>query len=141
MHRFRSWIDQGVKWPPDLVLHGPVEAESTTQLAAFPPAAARKIDFVRDIQPIFATRCYECHSEKKQEAQFRLDSKEIALKGGELGPAIVPGNSQESLLIRAVAGVKPDFVMKDGIITAKFTKALKSKPAKPIKAAPLSSKI
>jgi hypothetical protein len=107
----RAWIDQGVKWPRDIVLHGPVETEGTIETAALPPAASRKIDFVKDVQPIFAARCYECHSEKKQEAQFRLDAKEIALKGGELGPAIVPGNSQESLLIRAVAGVKPDFIM------------------------------
>jgi mono/diheme cytochrome c family protein len=110
----RAWIDQGVKWPQDLVLRGPEETAETTpkaETAPLPPAAARKIDFVKDVQPIFATRCYECHSEKKQEAQFRLDTKEIALKGGELGPAIIPGKSDESLLIRAVAGVKPDMVM------------------------------
>jgi hypothetical protein len=110
----RAWIDQGLKWPQEIVLRAPEEpGEKTPQAeaASLPPAATRKIDFVKDVQPIFATRCYECHSEKKQEAQFRLDAKEIALKGGELGPAIVPGNSQESLLIRAVSGVKPEFIM------------------------------
>ena len=110
----RAWIDQGVKWPTEIVLRGqeePADTISKTETTALPPAAARKVDFVKDIQPIFSSRCYECHAEKKQEAQFRLDAKEIALKGGELGPAIVPGKSAESLLIRAVAGVKPDFVM------------------------------
>jgi len=110
----RAWIDQGVKWPQEIVLKGEEEMAETNpkvETMTLPPAAARKVDFVKDIQPIFATRCYECHADKKQEAQFRLDAKEIALKGGELGAAIVPGKSEESLLIRAVAGLKPDFVM------------------------------
>src|SRR4029077_14238357 len=64
-----------------------------------------------DIQPIFTAHCYDCHGAKKQQAQFRLDVKEVALKGGDLGPAIVPGNGAESLLVRAVAGVKSDLVM------------------------------
>src|SRR4051812_27783690 len=76
-----------------------------------PPPVGRKVDFVQDIQPIFTNRCYPCHGPNKHEAQFRLDAKEIALKGGELGPAIVPGKSAESLLIQAVAGVKDDLKM------------------------------
>jgi mono/diheme cytochrome c family protein len=108
----RAWIDQGVKWPQEIVLHG--EEESSNSKAAtstLPPAAVRKVDFVKDIQPIFAGRCYDCHADKKQEAQFRLDTKDIALKGGELGPAIIPGKSSESLLVLAVAGAKSDMVM------------------------------
>jgi len=76
-----------------------------------PPAVTRPVDFVKDIQPIFAENCLACHGPKRSEANFRLDSKEIALKGGDLGPAIVPGKSGESLLVHAVAGVKSDFVM------------------------------
>jgi len=73
------------------------------------------VDFVKDIQPIFSENCYTCHGPKKQEAQFRLDNKQIALQGGELGPAILPGKSAESLLIHAVSGVKEDLVMpKEG---------------------------
>jgi hypothetical protein len=85
-----------------------LEAAETSRL---PPAARRQIDFIKDIQPIFAAHCYDCHGAKKQEAQFRLDSKDVALKGGELGTAIVPGKSAESLLVQAVAGVKSDLVM------------------------------
>jgi hypothetical protein len=76
-----------------------------------PPPASQTADFVRDIQPLFAQRCYDCHGPKKQEAQFRLDVKESALKGGDLGPAILPGHSADSLLIQAVAGLKSDLVM------------------------------
>jgi mono/diheme cytochrome c family protein len=87
---------------------------------SFPKAATRKVDFVKDIrkvdfvkdiQPIFTENCHSCHGPKKQEAAFRLDHKATALRGGELGPAIVPGKSAESLLIQLVAGVKPDAVM------------------------------
>jgi mono/diheme cytochrome c family protein len=76
-----------------------------------PPPASKKVDFVKDVQPIFAQRCYNCHGPNKHEAQFRLDSKDIALKGGELGTAIVPGQSADSLLIQAVGGLKADLVM------------------------------
>src|SRR5256885_267779 len=75
-------------------------AGSKTDLRNLPAAASRRVDFVKDIQPIFAGHCYDCHGEKKQEAQFRLDTKDIALKGGELGPAIVPGKGAESLLVQ-----------------------------------------
>jgi mono/diheme cytochrome c family protein len=88
--------------------------------APLPAAAAKHVDFVRDIQPIFTGRCVQCHGSNRQEAQFRLDSKETALKGGELGVAIVPGKSADSLLIQAVAGIKPDLLMpkKGGRLTA-----------------------
>lgn len=80
-------------------------------LSKLPPAATRPVDFVRDIQPIFTEHCHSCHGDKRSEANFRLDAKEIALAGGELGPAILPGKGAESLLVQAVAGVKPDLVM------------------------------
>ncbi len=76
-----------------------------------PAAATRKIDFAKDIQPIFEKSCYGCHSSKKEEAGFRLDQKSDALKGGELGVAIVPGQGSESLLVHAVSGLKEDLVM------------------------------
>ncbi len=85
---------------------------SSRAWSASPPSPATKqIDFLKDIQPIFAHHCVQCHGSTRQEAQFRLDSKDIALKGGELGVAIVPGKSAESLLIQAVSGTKPDLVM------------------------------
>lgn len=63
-----------------------------------------KIDFARSIQPIFASACYECHGEKKPKGKLRLDSKELALKGGNAGKAIVPGGGRESYLIKRLRG-------------------------------------
>jgi mono/diheme cytochrome c family protein len=76
-----------------------------------PKPAARKIDFVKDVQPLFAAKCVGCHGAKKQESAFRLDHKASALKGGNVGRAIVPGKSAESPLIRYVAGLDPDLTM------------------------------
>jgi hypothetical protein len=68
-----------------------------------PPAATRPVDFVKDVQPVFAESCYGCHGPKRQEAGLRLDVKADALKGSENGPVIVPGKSAESLLVHAVS--------------------------------------
>ncbi|TXT30708.1 MAG: hypothetical protein FD138_2259, partial [Planctomycetota bacterium] len=76
-----------------------------------PQPATRKIDFVKDVQPIFETKCLSCHGAKKQESAYRLDHKASALKGGDLGRAIVSGKSAESPLIRYVAGLDPDIKM------------------------------
>ena len=73
------------------------------------------VAFNRDIRPILSDNCYGCHGPKKQEAEFRLDARDIALKGGELGPAVIPGKSGESLLIRLVAEAEPGkFMPKKG---------------------------
>ena len=82
------------------------------QKPADPPAA---IDFARDIQPILQTNCYECHGPEKSRGKLRLDVRAAALKGGETGPAIVPGKSEESLLVRRILGLDGDDRMpKDG---------------------------
>ena len=50
-----------------------------------PPAAAGEVDFAKQIHPILEKNCVRCHGPKKQESNFRLDSREAALKGGDLG--------------------------------------------------------
>lgn len=64
--------------------------------------AEEKVDYLRDVKPILATRCYRCHSSLEQESNFRLDSVPAMAKGGDAGAAIVPGKSGESRLIAAV---------------------------------------
>ncbi|MDB6073550.1 MAG: Planctomycete cytochrome, partial [Verrucomicrobiaceae bacterium] len=83
----------------------------TSLLIATALPGAEPIDFVKEIQPIFVEHCYQCHGPERQEADFRLDNKESALKGGDLGIAIVLGKSAESLLIQAVKGLKPKLKM------------------------------
>ncbi|MFO0867880.1 MAG: PSD1 and planctomycete cytochrome C domain-containing protein [Pirellulales bacterium] len=58
--------------------------------------------FESQIRPLLAQQCLHCHGPKKQRGELRLDSRAALLKGGESGPAIVPGRPEESLLIEAV---------------------------------------
>src|SRR5690349_15226623 len=67
-------------------------------------AAAETVDYVRDIKPILATHCYACHGAAKQRSGLRLDTAASALRGGNAGPAVVPGKSAESRLVKAVLG-------------------------------------
>ena len=67
-------------------------------------AEEKKVDFIKDIQPILAANCYKCHGPDNQESGLRLDKKASAMKGGERGTPILPGKPSESLLFRAING-------------------------------------
>lgn len=71
-----------------------------------PSRSSQPVDFVRDVLPIFVQSCWECHGPRKQRSGFRLDFRQAALKGGDLGPAILPGQSAASPLVRYVAGLE-----------------------------------
>src|SRR5258706_16233826 len=65
-----------------------------------PPSASRKVDFEKDVQPLLSQKCYSCHGDDAQQSGLRLDKRQNALRGGDYGPVINPGNSAESKLIR-----------------------------------------
>ena len=60
--------------------------------------------FERQVRPLLAQHCYQCHSvnAKRLEAKLLLDSRKGHVDGGDSGPAIVPGDADDSLLIEAV---------------------------------------
>ena len=60
--------------------------------------------FEEKIRPVLAQNCYECHSAKakKLKAGLFLDRKAGWEKGGESGPALMPGKPDESLLLSAI---------------------------------------
>lgn len=66
------------------------------------PAANVTVDFEKQVQPILAEKCHSCHGEEAQHAGLRLDRRQAAMRGGDYGPVIVPGNSKESKLIRRI---------------------------------------
>jgi hypothetical protein len=68
------------------------------------PAAADPVDYVRQVKPILARHCYECHNAKVQKGKLRADTATFLLKGGRSGAAVVPGKAAESGLIEAVRG-------------------------------------
>src|SRR5262245_25994118 len=75
--------------------------------------AAQTQFFESKIRPVLANNCSKFHSlqAEKVRAGLLLDSKEGILKGGETGPAIVPGDPEKSLLIKAVRYSDPDLQM------------------------------
>ena len=74
-------------------------------IAAHCAESSTTVDFVRDVQPIFAKHCYHCHGEDKPKSDLRLDVRSAALRGGEHHqPNIVPGDADTSNLIRFVRG-------------------------------------
>jgi uncharacterized membrane protein len=99
-----------------------------------------KIDFWRDIDPIFQKNCYECHDAKKAKGDLRMDSREAQLKGGENGPSIVPGDSKKSLTMIRIRGEgddeqmpkkKPPLSAREMALVAKWIDQGAAWPAKP----------
>jgi hypothetical protein len=73
-------------------------------LGAASAQAVGPVEYLRDIKPLLAVKCYECHSGlRPAKAQLRLDTGALIREGGEHGPVILPGNSAESLLLERVS--------------------------------------
>ncbi len=58
--------------------------------------------FAEKVWPVLEQQCVKCHGAEKQKGGLRLDSRDAALRGGDSGPSIVPGNAGESLLVKLV---------------------------------------
>ncbi len=60
--------------------------------------------FEKQVRPLLVEHCHECHSTKakKTKGGLALDSRDAILKGGESGPAVVPGQPEKSVLVGAV---------------------------------------
>ena len=75
--------------------------------------AAQSEFFENKIRPVLSQNCYKCHSlnSEKVKGGLLLDSREATLRGGDTGPAVVPGNLETSLLIKAVRYTDADLQM------------------------------
>ncbi|HXS68947.1 MAG TPA: c-type cytochrome domain-containing protein [Candidatus Polarisedimenticolia bacterium] len=86
-------------------------ADTNIDESKLPPVATNHIDFTRDIKPIFDASCIRCHGPVKPKSGFRLDSRATALKGGDNGVDIIPGNSAKSPIIHFTANLVEDMEM------------------------------
>ena len=66
------------------------------------PDAASIEFFETKVRPVLVARCVSCHGASQQFSSLRVDSREALLRGGNRGPAIVPGDAQLSLLAKAI---------------------------------------
>ncbi len=80
-------------------------------VSAVAPAREGIEFFEKNIRPLLVAECYECHSGAKKKGGLTLDTRDGVLKGGESGPALVPGNAETSRLIKAVRRADPDLQM------------------------------
>ena len=73
--------------------------------AAAPSDLAQLDFFEKKIRPVLAEQCYECHSAgaKKLKGGLMVDTADGLLKGGDSGPAIVPGKPEKSLLLETMS--------------------------------------
>ena len=100
-----------------VVAAGPTfAAEPTAEGIAF---------FESKIRPVLVAKCYQCHSAEAQaagrlKAELLLDTRDGMLKGGESGPALVPGDKAKSLLLDAIGHkgleMPPEGKLPDGVI-------------------------
>ncbi|WP_298861976.1 DUF1549 domain-containing protein [uncultured Gimesia sp.] len=71
-------------------------------LPLFAQSATTSVDYKTEIKPLLKAHCFACHGSLKQESTLRLDSGKLILKGGEIGPAVIAGNSKTSLLYQVL---------------------------------------
>ena len=67
--------------------------------------------FESRIRPTLIQHCFECHGQKNTRGGLRVDSREALLKGGDSGPALIPGKASESPLIQAIHRKDPKRAM------------------------------
>ena len=81
-------------------------------LALGATTAAAPVDFAREIQPLLAGKCYDCHGPEKSKGGLQLISRAHALRGGESAtPALIAGSSAKSLLIHRITTEDAEDVM------------------------------
>src|SRR5262245_4803550 len=70
--------------------------------AAAVAAESAADQFEKKVRPLLAAKCWQCHGPEKQKGGLRLDTAAGLAKGGDLGPVIVRGDPDKSLLVQAV---------------------------------------
>ena len=63
--------------------------------------------YLTQLKPLLRTRCYACHGSLKQKAGLRVDTVDLMLRGGDSGPVVVKGETDESLLLKRVSASDP----------------------------------
>jgi mono/diheme cytochrome c family protein len=124
-----------MKYPASRVFLAIVLVQATlaaTLTAADDPAEL----FKKSVRPLFERKCFECHSAKADELKgnLKLETLEQILKGGATGPAVIPGDVENSFLLRAIRYQEDDYQMPpagrmedaDIALVEQWVRALKS---------------
>ncbi len=94
--------------------------EKPVPIVVAPMARTTNVDFETEILPLFRASCLACHNRTTSKSDLILETPQTILKGGENGPAVVPGKPDESLLlISASHRTKPLMPPRDNKAQAK----------------------
>lgn len=108
-----SWIDRGAAYDgtdPALPLTGPPAGPPAATAAAIPQLRGAvtlqpgDVSFAFEVAPVLLQHCAGCHDADDPEGGLRMVSLESLVRGGQTGPAVVPGKSVDSLLIKKLRG-------------------------------------
>lgn len=104
----KKWIAEGAKFDgtdPKATLTALGGAAAATPMVEIKTATGKEtVSFAKDIAPVLATTCVNCHGAMRPRANFSLNSFEGLLKGGDSGPPIQPGKGADSFLIKKLRG-------------------------------------
>ncbi len=68
------------------------------------PQTAPETRYLDTVKPLLTRHCVACHGPESPKARLRLDTAAGALRGGDSGPAILPGDPARSLLLQVIDG-------------------------------------
>ena len=86
-----------------LVSFSCVLADEGRDVETLPPD--KKVSFTKDVLPALQRNCLACHNKSETEGELILESVQSVLDGGDSGPAIIPGDAEESLLFQVATHV------------------------------------
>jgi WD40 repeat protein len=69
------------------------------------------VDFETEVLPFLKNNCLACHNTTKAKGGLNLETPQLMRKGGDSGPAVTPGKSQESLMLKAASHIDPELIM------------------------------
>jgi hypothetical protein len=85
---------------------------SKIDVSKLPPASDQQdVTFEKDIRPLLKASCVRCHGEDKPKRGLRLDNLAGVLAGGKEGKIVVAGDSKNSLMVAAAAGIDDKIAM------------------------------
>jgi len=69
--------------------------------------------FARKVRPLLETKCFDCHSAKAEDVKsgLKLDTLDDILRGGAMGPIVIPGDPENSFLLKALRYEESDYQM------------------------------
>ena len=90
-----------------------VNGAEEVDVSKLPPASDKKVDFVKDIKPMFEKSCFSCHGVKpRAKGKYFMNNREKSIAGGSSDEkAIIVGKSAKSPLIHMVSDLIEELEM------------------------------